>query len=323
MSRPRVQLTRRWPAAVEQALAERYDLRINEDDVPLNRSALCEAFYWADAICPTVTDNLGSEFFAELNSERVRAQLLANYGVGFNHIDLASAAARQIAVTNTPGVLTEATADLALTLVLMVARRTGEGERQLRAGHWQGWRPTHLVGASVTGRTLGIIGMGRIGQALARKAQRGLDMHVLYYSRSALAADADVQAERCSNLEDLLARSDFVSLHCPSNAETRHLLNAHRLAQCRPSAFVINTARGDVLDEAALAAALEQGVLAGAGLDVYADEPQVNAALLAREDVVLLPHLGSATVEAREAMGFRAMSNLDAFFADDKLPDKL
>ncbi len=323
MSQLRVQLTRRWPTVVEQALAQRYELRTNEDDLPLTPQELREAFYWADAVCPTVTDELGPEFFAELDNERIRVGLLANYGVGFNHVDLASAAQRQITVTNTPGVLTEATADLALTLMLMVARRAGEGERQLRAGQWQGWRPTHLVGASVTGCTLGIVGMGRIGQALARKAQRGLDMQVLYYSRSALPADSTLQAERCTSLDALLAQSDFVSLHCPSNEETRHLLNAQRLAQCRPSAYVINTARGDVLDEAALAAALEQGSLAGAGLDVYADEPKVNAALLGREDVVLLPHLGSATAEAREAMGFRAMSNLDAFFAGDKVPDKL
>lgn len=321
-SRPRVWLSRRWPAAVEGALAADYELQANPEDVPRTPQAFVEAFLWADAICPTVTDRLDASLFAALPSRGLRTRLLANFGAGYNHIDQASCAALNLAVSNTPDVLTEATAELAMTLLLMVARRTGEGERMLRAGQWRGWHPTSLMGAPVTGRQLGIVGMGRIGRAMARKAQHGFGMSVRYFGGRCSSADGFV-AEPCDSLEALLAGSDFVSLHCPSTRATRHLLNAQRLAAMQPHAFLVNTARGDVVDEAALAAALTENRLAGAGLDVFEEEPVVHPALLDLENVVLLPHLGSATVATREAMGFRVKSNLDAFFAGESLPDRI
>lgn len=321
--RPRVFLTRRWPDAVEQALSERYELRRNTHDHPLNPSQLAEGFYWADAVCPTVTDALPATFFASLDRQRIRARMLGNYGVGFNHIDLHAAGDLSLTVTNTPGVLTEATAELAMTLLLMTARRAGEGERELRAGVWQGWRPTHLVGSSISGRTLGIIGMGRIGQAVAQKSQQGFDMDILYYSRSGLPVNSGISARRCQSLEALLGNSDFISVHCPSTPQTRHLLDAERLASCKQGSFLINTARGDVVDEAALAGALKNGPLAGAGIDVYEQEPEVHPDLLACSNAVLLPHLGSATKDAREAMGLCVLRNLDAFFSGHAPPDRL
>lgn len=319
-SRPRVWLSRRWPAAVETALAADYDLQTNPGDQPRTAAEFAQAFRWADAVCPTVTDRLDPELFAALPPADLRTRLLANFGAGYNHIDQASCAALGLAVSNTPDVLTEATAELAMTLLLMVARRAGEGERLLRAGRWQGWHPTALMGTAVTGRSLGIVGMGRIGRAMARKAQLGFGMSVRYFGGRCDAADG-FSAEPCDSIESLLASSDFVSLHCPSTPATRHLLNAQRLAAMRPEAFLVNTARGEVVDEAALAAALSAGQLAGAALDVFEQEPLVHPALLGLENVVLLPHLGSATVATREAMGFRVKSNLDAFFAGQPLPD--
>jgi lactate dehydrogenase-like 2-hydroxyacid dehydrogenase len=251
--------------------------------------------------------------------------MLANFGVGYNHIDLAAARAAGLVVTNTPGVLTDATADLTLALILAVARRIGEGERLVRAGRWSGWTPTQLLGRSVAGATLGIIGFGRIGQAVARRASHGFGMEVGFWTprppEPAVAAAAGARA--CESLEALLATSDFVSLHCPVSAETRGLINGTRLRQMRSSAFLINTARGEVVDEAALIAALRDGVIAGAGLDVYQGEPAIPDGLRELENVVLLPHLGSATREARLAMGLRALENLTAFFGGGALPDRV
>jgi lactate dehydrogenase-like 2-hydroxyacid dehydrogenase len=317
--RPRVVVTRRLPEEVEARLAERFDAVLNPDDRPLAPAELAEAIRTADALLPTVTDRLTAEVLAAAPR---RARILANFGVGLDHVDLAAAAANGLAVTNTPGVLTDDTADLAMTLLLMVARRAGEGERQLRAGAWTGWRPTHLRGTRVTGMTLGIVGMGRIGRAVAERAHRGFGMRILYSSPRALppAAEAALGAER-RDLDDLLAGSDAVSLHCPGGPETRHLIDAAALARMRPGAFLINTARGQVVDEGALAGALARGAIGGAGLDVYEDEPAVHPGLLGREDVVLLPHLGSATAAARRAMGDRAADNLEAFFAGRRPPD--
>ena len=224
-TRLRVVVTRRWPAAVEQVLHEEFDTVLNEHDEPMSRAALEEAMCSADALCVTVTDSIDA---ALLDIADAKVRLLANFGVGFNHIDLAAASRRGIVVTNTPGVLTECTADLAMTLLLMTARRTGEGERELREGSWTGWRPTHLVGTKVTGKTLGIVGAGRIGQALAHRARFGFDMKILFAGRSGGAAPAEellrsLGAEYCA-FEDLLKRSDFVSLHCPSSAQTHHLI---------------------------------------------------------------------------------------------------
>lgn len=316
----KILVTRAWPAAVEAALRSRYDVTFR--DAPLDPAEWQRAMQEYDAICPCVADRIGAEVFA---LPKPRARLLANYGVGFNHIDIEAARSRGITVTNTPDVLTDATADLAMTLLLMLARRAGEGERQLRRGEWLGWFPTHLMGSMVSGATLGIIGMGRIGQAMARKAHYGFDMKILYHNRSPVtdAAVSDMHAEYCADMLDLLRRADFVALHCRGGPDTRHLLDAHKLALMQKHAFLINTSRGDVVDEAALIAALKSGSIAGAGLDVYEREPLVPAELQAMENVVLLPHLGSATVETRTAMGMKVLDNLDAFFAGKPVPDRV
>jgi lactate dehydrogenase-like 2-hydroxyacid dehydrogenase len=318
-ARPRVVLTRRWPAAVEAQIAERFDAVFNTEDRPMSRAELADALASADALCPTVTDGLDAEL---LGAPGVRARLLANFGVGFNHIDLEAAAAAGMAVSNTPGVLTDCTADLAMTLILMTARRAGEGERELRSGAWTGWRPTHLLGRKVTGKVLGVIGAGRIGLATARRARHGFGMQVLLNSRSAVdeAVMAELGAEQVA-LDVLLERSDFVSLHCPSTPETHHLIDASALDRMPGHSILLNTARGDVVDEAALADALAAGRIGGAGLDVYEREPEVTGALLDLPNVVLLPHLGSGSEETRVAMGLCALANLKAFFADEPLPN--
>jgi lactate dehydrogenase-like 2-hydroxyacid dehydrogenase len=316
----RILVTREWPAAVEQALQSRFEVTLQR--APLDPQQWRAALQEYDAICPCVADRVTADIFT---GSKPRTRLLANYGVGYNHIDLAAAKAQGIVVTNTPDVLTDATADLAMTLLLMLARRAGEGERQLRRGEWKGWFPTHLMGAMVTGATLGIIGMGRIGLAMAAKAHYGFGMKILYHNRSRVGDPAigAMQAEYCADMTDLLKRSDFVALHCRGGPDTRHLLNAERLALMQPHAFLINTSRGDVVDEVALIDALKAGRIAGAGLDVYEKEPAVPAELIALENVVLLPHLGSATLETRTAMGMRVLQNLDAFFAGKEVPDRV
>ena len=322
MARPKVLITRRWPEAVERLLGDRYETTLNAADAPMGPEAMAKALRGFDAVCPTVSDTLDA---AVLDRGAGGAKILGNYGVGVNHIDLEACRRLGIVVTNTPDVLTDATAELAILLMLMVARRAGEGERHLRDGDWTGWRPTHMMGAQVTGKTLGLIGFGRIAQATARKAHLGLGMRILYQSRrrAPAAVEAETGAQYCESVDALLAASDFVSLHCPGGAETHHLIDAGRLSRMKPSAFLINTARGSVVDEAALAAALATGVIAGAGLDVYEAEPKVQPALLALNDVVLLPHLGSATAETRVAMGMRVAANLEAFFAGREPPDRV
>jgi lactate dehydrogenase-like 2-hydroxyacid dehydrogenase len=260
-----------------------------------------------------------------LSAEPLRAKMIANFGVGFNNIDVEAAKARGISVSNTPDVLTDATADIAMTLMLMIARRTGEGERHVRSSHWTGWRPTHMLGRMVSGKTLGLIGMGRIARAVARRAHHGFGMRVLYTDPYPPPPDvaAALGAEQRATIEEVLAQSDFVSLHCPATPETRHLMNSVRLAKMKPSAYLINTARGDVVDEAALVEALKKGWIAGAGLDVFEKEPQIAPALVAMENVVMLPHLGSATEETRVAMGMRALENLRLFFSGAPLRDRV
>jgi lactate dehydrogenase-like 2-hydroxyacid dehydrogenase len=317
---PKVLITRRWPLAVEAELQKRYELTVRNSSLTLAEwhSALKEF----DAICPCVIDKISGDMLKVISP---RTRLLANFGVGYNHIDLVAAAARGISVSNTPDVLTHATAELAMTLMLMLARRAGEGERQLRSQQWHGWYPTHMMGTQVTGATLGIIGMGRIGMSMAQKAHAGFGMKILYHNRKPVndSTVSAMHAEYCADVQSLLRRSDFVALHCPGGKNNRHLINAEALAQMRPHAFLINTARGDVVDENALVEALQQGKIAGAGLDVYEREPEVAAGLLAMENVVLLPHLGSATTATREAMGMRVLSNLEAFFNDQPLPDRV
>ncbi len=313
-ARPRVVVTRKLPAPCEEALTRLFDVQLNREDRPLEAEGLTDALRRADGLLPTVTDKLTADV---LSAEPLRARIIANFGVGFNHIDVGAAKARGLVVTNTPDVLTDCTADIALTLLLMVARRAGEGERQVRAGQWTGWRPTHLMGTKVSGKTLGLVGMGRIAKAVARRAHHGFGMNVVFhdpYPPKPEEAKALGAAPR-ESIEEVLAEADFVSLHCPATPETRHLMNAERLRLMKRGAFLINTARGDVVDEAALVAALQGGTIAGAGLDVFEREPLVSPALLGMENVVLFPHLGSATQETRVAMGMRALENLQAYFA--------
>jgi lactate dehydrogenase-like 2-hydroxyacid dehydrogenase len=275
----------------------------------------------ADALLPTVTDRITADV---LGAEPRRVRIVSNFGVGYNNIDVEAARRLGVVVTNTPDVLTDDTADIAVALMLMAARRLGEGERQVRAGEWTGWRPTHLLGTKLSGKTLGIIGLGRIGRAVARRAHHGFGMRVLYYDPPVPpAVAAEVGAEPADSLEAVLAESDVVSLHCPATPETRHLMNAERLRLMKRGALLVNTARGDVVDEAALATALADGVIAGAGLDVFEREPAVSDPLRRMENVVLLPHLGSATVETRVAMGERALDNLIAFFEGQEPRDRV
>jgi lactate dehydrogenase-like 2-hydroxyacid dehydrogenase len=320
--RPVVVVTRRLPEAVHQALRGAFDARLNPDDTPSTADDLRRALGSADAVLTTVTDKVTADVLAV---EPRRARLIANFGVGFNNIDVEAAKARGLSVSNTPDVLTDATADLAVTLLLMVARRTGEGERHLRGGQWTGWRPTHMLGTHVTGKTLGLVGMGRIARAVAQRAHHGFGMKVIYHDPFPPPAEvtAALGASQRTTLEEVLREADFVSLHCPATPETRHLINRDRLGLMRPGAFLINTARGDVVDEAALVEALAGRRIAGAGLDVYEREPQVTQALTTMDNVVLLPHLGSATTETRVAMGMRAFENLQRFFAGQPLRDRV
>jgi lactate dehydrogenase-like 2-hydroxyacid dehydrogenase len=320
--KPRIIVTRRWPAVVERILAERFDTTLNAGDIPLTPTQLKAAFLNFDAVLPTVSDKLPVSVFPDGDA---RTKLIANFGVGFSHIDLEASRQRGIVVTNTPGILTDCTADIAMTLLLAVARRTGEGERVLRAGEWAGWCPTHMIGTRVSGKTLGIIGMGRIGKAMAKRAHFGFDMKIVFFNRSRVEDDqiCAMAANQVPTIEDVLAQSDFVSLHCPGGAENRHLIDAKRIGAMKRNGFLINTARGDVVDQDALIDALENRSIAGAGLDVFAEEPLVPERLKRLENVVLLPHLGSATEETRVAMGMKAVENLTAFFDGRPAPDKV
>ena len=302
-------------------MADVFELRINDDNHVMSSAELARALAWADVVCPTVTDSLTG---ALLSAPTVNAKLLANFGVGFNHIDMAAASRAGIAVTNTPGVLTDATAEIALTLMLSSARRAGEGERLVRSGQWDGWHPTHMLSTQVTGKTLGIVGMGRIGLAFAKQAHHGLGMNIMYSSRKTRSEQAleGLPAKHCA-LDELLATSDFVSLHCPATPQTRHLMNSQTLSKMKPTAHLINTARGDVITEEDLIAALRQGVIAGAGLDVYAAEPKLSEGLADLPNVVLLPHMGSGTTQTRVAMGECALANIRAFAEDRPLPNQV
>ncbi len=322
MSRPRVLVTRRWPEAVEAELGRLYDARLNEHDTPLTAAELRQSLLDYDAVLPTVSDQLPADV---LNVERPRCKILGNFGVGFNHIDLDAARRLGIIVTNTPDVLTDCTADIAMLLMLAVARRGGEGERHVRAGAWTGWRPTHMLGTKVTGKTLGLVGFGRIAQAMAHKAHHGFDMQILFFDPYPPPAERieRVGARPCGSVEEVLREADFVSLHVPGSKENHHLMNAERLAMMKPSAYLINTARGDVVDSEALIAALKGGTIRGAGLDVFEGEPRLNPGFRTLENAVLFPHLGSASTETRVAMGMRVLENLKAYFAGRPPRDKV
>ena len=322
MTKQKVFITRRWTESVESIVRDLYDVTLNETDRPLTADEFKSALQNYDAVCPTVCDSFPA---AVLNVENKRCKILANFGVGYNHIDIDAAKVNKLIVTNTPGVLTQSTADIAMTLLLMTARRGAEGDRLVRAKKWEGWCPTSMLSSNVTGATLGLIGFGRIGQAMARKAHHGFDMNIIYFNPSDVDEYViqDLNAKRCNTLEELLSQADFVSLHCPAGAKTKHLINAETVKLMKSTAHLINTARGDVVDSEALIDALKNKQIAGAGLDVYENEPAIHDGFLALENVTLLPHLGSATLETRTAMGEKVLANLAAYFAGETLPDQV
>ena len=310
-------ITRPLPDPVMQAARARFEVTARENTLPLTPAELRASLRDFDVVLPTLGDLYSAAVFADV--PQPRAKLLANFGVGFNHIDVTAARAAGVRVTNTPGAVTDATADIAMTLILMTARRAGEGERLVRAGKWQGWHPTQMLGLHVTGKTLGIIGMGRIGKAIAKRAHHGFGMEIIYYNRS--PAEPGLPA-RSVSLDEVMA-ADVVVIAVPGGPATRHLINADRLAQMKPGGLFINIARGDVVDEAALAHALQSGQIGGAGLDVYEQEPQIHPALLSMENVTLLPHLGTAALEVRTSMGLMAVDNLLAFAEGHPLPNSV
>ena len=322
MTRPKILLTRPWPDAAEKWISERFDVTINTSGAPLTPDELKAAMRDYDGICPTVTDKFDAGI---LGTPEARVQIIANFGVGFEHIDLAAAKAAGIVVANTPDVLTDATADIALLLMLMTSRRAGEGERQVRAHGWRGWGTTHMMGQSLQGKTLGLFGFGRIAQATAHRAKAALGMTIAYASRSRATPEVEArfEARYVDGLDALAAQSDVLSLHCPGGSETHHLVNARLLGLMKPTAILINTARGSVIDEGDLAQALKDRVIWAAGLDVYEREPAVHPDLLGLDNAVLLPHLGSATVETRAEMGLRAAANIDAFFRGEAPRDRI
>ena len=320
-ARPRVLVTRRLPEAVEARLRARYHVTTSADDRPLTPRQLSDALDAHDALVPTITDRIDA---AVIGTKGRRVRIIANFGAGTDHIDLAAARHAGIMVSNTPGALTEATADIAMTLILMAMRRAGEGERLVRTGEWDGWRPTQLLGRSLGGKTLGLVGFGRIARATAQRA-RAFGMTIAYHSRTRAGPEQEnaLGARYLASLEALAAEADVLSVHVPGGAATHHLIDAAVLATLGPTGVLVNTARGPVVDEDALAAALEAGRLGGAGLDVYEHEPRVPVRLRACPGAVLLPHLGSATIEARTAMGMQAADNLDACFAGLQPPDRV
>ncbi len=317
--KPVVVVGRRLPEAVNARLDRDYRPRFNSDDRLYGREKLLALCRDADALFPCPSEHLSAEVIAAL-PERLR--IIANFSVGVDHVDLEAAKARGIVVTNTPDVLSDATAEIAILLLLGAARRAGEGERLIRAGQWRSWSPDFMIGTQVTGKRLGIVGIGRVGQVTARKA-RGLDFDLRYHNRRRLAAEQEAGAVYHETLEEMLPQCDFLSLHCPATPETKGLLNAERIVLLPDGAVVVNTARGAIVDDEALIAALRSGKLAAAGLDVYNDEPNIHPGYRELDNTFLLPHIGSATKETRDAMGFRALDNLDAFFAGQEPRDRV
>ncbi|MDP6882832.1 MAG: D-glycerate dehydrogenase [Rhodospirillales bacterium] len=319
--KPLVIVTRRLPDAIETRMMELFDARLNLDDKPFDKVALIEAAAIADVMVPTVTDRVDAEVIA---AARDAMTLIANYGTGVDHIDLAAAHGRGITVTNTPDVLTEDTADMTMALILAVPRRLAEGERLMRGGTWDGWSPTWMLGNRVNGKRLGIIGMGRIGQAVARRAG-GFGLSIHYHNRHRVHADIEnaLEATYWESLDQMLARMDIISVNCPHTPATYHLLSARRLKLIQPHAYIVNTARGEVIDETALTQLLISGDIAGAGLDVFENEPAVNPKLLTHDNALLLPHLGSATLEGRIDMGDKVIANIKAFTDGHKPPDRV
>ncbi|AOO80359.1 2-hydroxyacid dehydrogenase [Bosea vaviloviae] len=322
--KPLVVVTRKLPAVVETRMRELFDARLNIDDTPMSQAALVEAVKTADVLVPTVTDRIDAGIIAQAGDQ---LRLIANFGNGVDNIDVTSAVQRGITVTNTPGVLTDDTADMTIALILAVARRISEGARVIPDDEWAGWSPTWMLGRRITGKRLGIVGMGRIGQAVARRAAAfGLSIH--YHNRRRLDARVEekLDATYWDSLDQMLARMDIVSVNCPHTPATYHLLSARRLKLMKPDAILVNTARGEIVDETALARMLEAGELAGAGLDVFESEPAVNPRLLrlARQHrIVVLPHMGSATHEGRADMGEKVIVNIKTFMDGHKPPDRV
>ncbi|CAA7621782.1 Glyoxylate reductase [Candidatus Terasakiella magnetica] len=319
--KPVVVVTRKLPDVIETRMMELFDTRLNADDHQMSKAEIIEAIKGADVLVPTVTDRIDAGILSQAGPE---LKLVANFGTGVDHIDLATARQRGITVTNTPGVLTEDTADMAMALILAVPRRLAEGERLIRSGDWKGWSPTFMMGHRIWGKRLGIIGMGRIGQAVARRA-KAFGMSIHYHNRKRVHPDieGELEATYWESLDQMLARMDVVTVHCPHTPATFHLLSARRLELLPKHAYVVNTARGEIVDENALTRMLLRGDLGGAGLDVFEHEPAVNPKLLALDNVVLLPHLGSATLEGRIDMGEKVLINIKTFVDGHQPPDRV
>ena len=319
--KPKVIVTRKLPGPVETRMRELFDTELNDTDEPLSRAQLADALSRADVLAPTITDKIDA---ALLEKAGPKLKLIANFGVGIDHVDVAAANARGITVTNTPGVLTDDTADTAMALIMAAARRTVEGVDLIRAGGFSGWTPTLMLGRRLRGKKLGIIGMGRIGQALARRAKAfGLEIH--YHNRKPVGPriEEELAATWWESLDQMLAHMDIVSVNCPHTPATFHLLSARRLALLQPHVILVNTARGEIIDEAAMANMLTDGRIGGAGLDVYEHEPAINPKLLKLPNVVLLPHMGSATIEGRVEMGEKVLINIQTFMDGHKPPDRV
>ncbi len=319
--KPLVVVTRKLPEVIETRMMELFDTRLNDSDTPLTKAGLVDALKTAEILVPTVTDRIDSSVLAHANPE---LRLIANYGTGVDHIDIEAAYARGITVTNTPGVLTEDTADMTMALILAVSRRLVEGERLARSGEWPGWSPTSMLGHRITGKRLGILGMGRIGSAVARRA-RGFGLAIHYHNRRRVpeALETELEATYWESLDQMLARMDIISVNCPHTPATFHLLSARRLALLRPTVIIVNTSRGEVIDEAALTRMLRNKQLAGAGLDVFEHEPAINPRLRELANVVLLPHMGSATIEGRVDMGEKVVINIKTFVDGHRPPDRV
>ncbi|MEE2921497.1 MAG: D-glycerate dehydrogenase [Pseudomonadota bacterium] len=317
----KVVVTRKLPAPVELRLKELFDARLNDDDHPFTQEELAEAMQTADVLVPTVTDRLDGRILARAGEQ---LRLIAQFGAGVDNIDVQSAVQRGITVTNTPGVLTDDTADVAMALILSVPRRLFEGAEVMNSGGFDGWTPTWMMGRRLAGKRLGIIGMGRIGQAVARRAKAfGLQIH--YHNRKPVSPRIEelLEATYWDSLDQMLSRMDIVSVNCPHTPATFHLMNARRIELMKPDAYIVNTARGEVIDEAALARALKAGKIAGAGLDVFEREPTVNEELFGLPNVVLLPHMGSATIEGRTEMGEKVIINIKTFADGHRPPDRV
>jgi glyoxylate reductase len=319
--KPFVIVTRRLPDVIETRMMELFDARLNLDDTPMTSDQLAEAVRTADILVPTVTDRVDAHVLEQAGPQ---LRLIASFGTGVDHIDLKAARQKGIVVTNTPGVLTEDTADMTMALILAVSRRLAEGERLVRSGQWKGWGPTTMLGHRIWGKRLGILGMGRIGQAMARRA-RGFGLSIHYHNRRRVhpEIEAELEATYWESLDQMLSRMDVVSINCPHTPATYHLLSARRLKLMRPHAYIVNTSRGEVIDENALARMLEKGELAGAGLDVFEHEPAINPKLLNLDNVVLLPHMGSATMEGRIDMGEKVIINIKTFVDGHLPPDRV